>query len=223
MSETLDAKKDNSIIVNVAYDRYHKKSKSYRGFSIQSLVDSIIQKNRFDTASAYIQFECTDGYRPSLALKQLYQGANGFLVFKDFDTNWPDSIKQKLGPYYLVWDNVKSDDYRFTWPYGIVSIRLLYFDAWPTADLKEGFDLFRRNCMQCHSVNGIGGVVGPEFAYPRNITSYWSEDNLIMFAKDPRSFRYNSQMPPISYLSDTDLKKIVRYIKSAAPKPPNLN
>jgi mono/diheme cytochrome c family protein len=84
--------------------------------------------------------------------------------------------------------------------------------------LMPGFELFRENCMKCHSVNQIGGTMGPEFNHPKNITKYWNTADIIAFAKQPASFRDNSRMPPMEHLSDNELQLIVQYLAYLAEK-----
>jgi hypothetical protein len=54
--------------------------------------------------------------------------------------------------------------------------------------------------MKCDSLNVVGGSMAPEFNVPKNITEYWKGDNIIAFAKNPKSFRRSSIMPPVTSL-----------------------
>jgi cytochrome c2 len=67
--------------------------------------------------------------------------------------------------------------------------------------------------MKCHSLNGIGGSMAPEFNFPKNITEYWREDDIIAFAKNSKTYRSNSKMSPINNLSDSDFVQIISYLK----------
>ena len=211
--------------VNVKYDQFFKTSKRYRGYSINTIIDSAIKSDHFDTAGAVIIFECADGYKPVMDLAKIHQGAKGYLVFKDLEKglvgNWPDSLNNMFSPFYLVWDDVKKYDHSFTWPYGLTGLRLRpgsleYKTIYPYKDstLVKGFNAFIQNCFKCHSINKIGGTMGPEFNLPKNITEYWKEEDIISFAKNPSSYRYNSHMPGITNVADTDLHEIVNYIRS---------
>ncbi|MEO6719897.1 MAG: cytochrome c [Ferruginibacter sp.] len=218
---------DNRVATDVMvnYDPFFKTSKKYRGYYINSTIDSVIKSAHFDTAGAIIIFECIDGYKPVMDLSKLYQHAKGYFAFKDLEKsverNWPDSINKKFAPFYLVWDDVKKDDNSFVWPYGLIAMKLVpgkvkYKSIYPYQDttLVKGFNLFKENCLKCHSINKIGGTMGPEFNIPKNITEYWREEDIISFAKNPSAYRYNSSMPPVTNLSDAELKEIVKYIQS---------
>ncbi|MFT4639418.1 MAG: cytochrome c2 [Verrucomicrobiales bacterium] len=67
---------------------------------------------------------------------------------------------------------------------------------------RKGFDLFRKNCMVCHAIDGSGGTMGPELHSPRNVTEYWKEEMIPAFVKKPQSFRHNAKMPPMGHLGD---------------------
>lgn len=225
LSEVLDVNAPNAITrVNVDYDQYFKSPKRYLGFSLAHLIDSTWKASGFDTASAIVVFECRDGYNPITDLSRIYGPAKGFIVFKDIDQpgsrKWPDSISQQFNPYYLVWDHVKKNDESYFWPYGLTTIRLIsqkgaWRSIYPSNDpeAKKGFIAFRDNCMKCHSINRIGGTVGPEFNIPKNITEYWDVKQIIAFAKAPTSYRYNSHMPAMTAVSDTSFENIIHYLK----------
>ena len=58
--------------------------------------------------------------------------------------------------------------------------------------------------------------MGPEMNIPKNITEYWTDENIMAFAKNPQSFRYRSAMAPITGVSEEDFKKILAYLKYIA-------
>src|SRR5438128_2452971 len=64
--------------VNVKYDQFFKTSKRYRGYSINTIIDSVINSAHFDTAGAVIIFECADGYKPVMVLSKIYRCAKGY-------------------------------------------------------------------------------------------------------------------------------------------------
>ncbi len=213
--------------VPIKYDAFFKTAKKYIGFSLQLLVDSIITVNKFDTTDAVAVFECVDGYRPTMPISLVLGNKKGFIATRDLDAlagkNWIDSLDKKMKPFYLVWQDVPKDDHRFMWPYGLYAMRLVsagtaFKDVYPfdAPEMVAGFQLFNQNCMKCHSVNKVGGVMGPEMNVPKNITEYWTDENIIAFAKNPQSFRYRSMMAPVSGVSDEEFKNILDYLKYIA-------
>ena len=61
--------------------------------------------------------------------------------------------------------------------------------------------------------------MGPEFNYPTNITTYWNRENIIAFAKNPQSFRYNSKMPAVVKLNDQEFNQIIDYLEYVKNRP----
>jgi cytochrome c2 len=214
----------NALTVQVKYDHFFRTHKKYKGYYINPILDSVIKSVDFDTSNAIVVFECADGYKPVMDLSKIFGDTRGYIVFRDLDKNvgknWPDSVYEKFKPYYLVWDDAKKEDNSFMWPYGLIGLRLIssgreYKAIYPfeNVSLVKGFTLFRDNCMKCHSINKIGGTQGPEFNFPENITEYWKEEDIISFAKNPKAYRYNSHMPPVTNVQDSEFKQIVQYIK----------
>ena len=210
--------------ISVLYDEVFNCSKQYLGYDLLPVIDSIIKSGSFDTTNAIISFECHDGYKPTIRLAKLFDSAKPYIVYKDLnemgDKKWPDSIERKFSPYYLVWDPVKRDDHSYVWPYGLISITLSWTEVqnkliypFNNSSVIKGFHLFREICMKCHSLNGVGGSMAPEFNFPKNITEYWKEEDIIAFAKNPKSYRRSSVMPPVTHIQDSDFREIIAYLK----------
>jgi mono/diheme cytochrome c family protein len=213
--------------VAIAYDPFFKQAKKFIGFSLQNLLDSIIKVHQFDTTEAVVVFECADGYRPTMPISLVFGDKKGFIAIRDLDAaageNWIDSLDKKMKPFYLVWQDVPKENHRYAFPYGLYALRLVpagseFKDVYPfdAPEVVAGFQLFNQNCMKCHSVNKVGGVMGPEMNIPKNITEYWTDENIIAFAKNPQSFRYRSAMAPIAGVSDQEFKQILDYLKYIA-------
>jgi len=215
---------ETAVNVTVKYDHFFKTAKKYKGYLLSRILDSFTKATLFDTSNAMVLFECGDGYRPVMELSKIFGNRKGYLAYRDEEQpngkNWPDSLESKFPPYYLVWDDVPKDDQSFMWPYGLTEIKIIssvdpgFMAIYPGDNLiaQSGFKLFRDNCMKCHSINKIGGSMGPEFNIPKNITEYWKKEEIIAFAKAPSSYRYNSRMPPITTISDSDFESIISYL-----------
>jgi mono/diheme cytochrome c family protein len=76
----------------------------------------------------------------------------------------------------------------------------------------RGSSLFQSRCSSCHSVNGIGGLVGPELNRPLSVTEYWTEAGLRQMMKDPSQVRENSKMPAF-HLKDPMIDDILAYLR----------
>jgi mono/diheme cytochrome c family protein len=67
--------------------------------------------------------------------------------------------------------------------------------------------------MKCHSLNGVGGLVGVELNVPKNITEYWKAEELAAFVAKPESFRRNGKMPGFEHLGEETITEILKYIQ----------
>ncbi len=204
--------------IRVLNDFFFKMEKRYQAYPVEAYLKPVIDQLE-DASNLYLTFICSDGYSASMPYA-VFQKQEAFLAFNDMDhaENWPDSLKKRFTPYYMVWPAIEYADKEFVWPYGLFQVRVSRFaeefgPAFPKdKHAEKGFDLFRSYCLKCHSINRIGGAMGPEFNEPKNITEYWSKENIWQFAKDPTSFRYNSKMPAVTDLTREEFEEIYAYL-----------
>lgn len=214
------------VKVNIQNDHFFKTSKSYRAYSLKELLEPYLKKLSLNDQSepdAIVSFLCTDGYEPILRLSDLL-AAEGFIAFCDDSLSdnqcWPDSLNSKFPPFYLVWQNIPYEEQTLPWPYGLHSIKIdktntVYDAIYPinNEEALAGFYHFRDHCIKCHSINKIGGDMGPDFNYPKNITDYWEVEHMWNYAKNPQSFRYNARMNPITSLTREEFDEIIKYLQ----------
>jgi mono/diheme cytochrome c family protein len=184
-----------------------------------------------------VLFTCVDGYQPVLPMDRFNRYV-GYLAYRRLDqeefkvqNRFQGESDVPLGPFYLVWDNLHSNDLRAEgasgWPYQVVGIDLVNFaDRFPrlsppeTASVKakKGFIAFRENCMACHTINGEGSNKAPELNYPMSVTEYLSDEWIRKWMMDPQSVRYNATMPAFaSHPSpDTLVDEVLAYLKTMA-------
>ena len=184
-----------------------------------------------------VLFTCVDGYQPVLPMDRFNRHA-GYLVYRRLDQTafnvqirFENKKDVPLGPFYLVWNNLHSDELRAEgasgWPYQVVGVDLVNFaDRFPglsppkdaSDKAKKGFIAFRENCMACHTVNGEGGNKAPELNYPMNVTEYLSDEWIRKWLMDPRSVRYNATMPGFAAHPNPDalVDDVLAYLKTMA-------
>ncbi len=208
-------------MVSVAFDPVFKRAKKYEAIPLKPYLEKLISASNLDTANTEIIFLCKDGYNPGMALSKVMQN-EPYLAIRDLDApegkNWMDTLQGKWSPFYLVWTNHSKGAKGFTWPYGLKYLQFktsegAYKAAFPIDENKiAGFELYKEKCMKCHSMNMVGGVMGPEMNVPKNITEYWQIEDIKGFVKNPYSYRYNSKMPPVAHLEEAELDQIIEYI-----------
>ncbi len=211
----------NAELITVAYDPVFKRAKKYEAIPLKPYLEKIVTAQNIDKASTEIIFLCKDGYNPSMSLAKVMEN-EPYLAIKDIEAvegkNWADTLKGKWSPFYLVWTNHSEGAKGFSWPYGLKYLQFKASDAAYKAAFPNdktqiaGFELYKEKCMKCHSVNKVGGVMGPEFNIPKNITEYWQTKDIKAFVKNPYAYRYNSKMPPVANLQNQELDLIIDYL-----------
>ena len=210
------------VTVEVQFKTTMKEPVKYNGIPFLKILEDIYGKKWLDSLKKdhAIELVCKDGYCPQMPLSDVWKH-DGYLVDRltGEPNKWPAGFHKKYAPFYLVWKDEKNNQ-EVPWPYGLVSIRLVDLAKqkaclMPGADkiAEKGFYLFKKYCMKCHSINGQGGVMGPELNYPKNIISYWQEDQLFAFVKSPQSFSYNHKMRPVKKIAEKEMKLIIEYFK----------
>ncbi|MCB0569623.1 MAG: cytochrome c [Phaeodactylibacter sp.] len=213
-----------AIDITIPFGPGGQEAREYRAIALEKVLRShyggLLDGPTAD--SMVLSFICKDGYSPFLPLKQAMD-AHGYLAFKAHNApmgkDWPDSLAEAYPPFYLVWDVPRDSVSDYPWPYGLERIQLVrqataYSAAYPGSDKRalEGFEVFRAKCLKCHSINKVGGSIGPEFNYPKNLTEYWDKADVKAFVRDPQSFRYNSEMKEHPSLSDEQFDAIWAYL-----------
>lgn len=228
--DLLDLQAKNKLgkdtIVTIVDDPVYHKEKKYKAVSASVLVQKEIDLSKIDTKNTKIVFECIDGYKPEMPL-DFFLKANPYLAFEDAEapkgSKWEPIIKDgnemNAEPFYIVYPSVSEKDTSYKWPYNLVKIYLEPLnkstkELYPANDkkLESGYALFQNQCITCHSINGIGGTMGPELNYPKSITEYWIENELVDYIVNPASFRHKVKMPTLG-ITKQQSQEIVDYLK----------
>lgn len=213
-------------VVTIINDPVYHKTKKYKAVSASLLIKNEIDLTKIDPKNTKIVFECVDGYKPEMPL-EFFLKANPYLAFQDVDapkgTKWETIVKNgnemNAEPFYIVYTSVLEEDVRYKWPYNLVRI---YFEPlnkskkelFPINNtaLESGYALFQNQCITCHAINGIGGTMGPELNYPKSVTEYWKENELVDYIVNPASFRNKVKMPTLG-ITKQQSREIVDYLK----------
>lgn len=216
------------------FEPHEKKERTYRVLPFNQLLDKVYGAKWREAEE--ILFTCSDGYQPSIPTEKFLRYTAG-LAFPATATDSFELVntlqnneKISLGPYYLIWDNLKSDALKLEGasdiPYQVVSVDLIQFNERfpklypgkkPSVAVKRGFLHFRKNCLNCHSINGEGGGKAAELNYPMNVTEYWQAAALKKWISNPTSVRWQTTMPGLN----ADIPKreeaigdIIEYLKA---------
>ncbi len=217
-----------SRTVKVSHDPVYKSVKEYQAYPLADILKKIAVQDSMNADDLVIVFSAVDGYKVSMAYKDALS-EEGFIAYKDNAATEPKKwMNFKFGkqmttpsPFYLVWPKKGLDEWRYPWPFQLASISLqpanVYFGAAaPTggdSKVNNGFNLFSRYCIRCHSVNLAGGEVGPELNIPKNITEYFKEGELAGFILNATAYRAGTKMPVFANLiNNNDAQAIVSYL-----------
>jgi mono/diheme cytochrome c family protein len=207
-----------------------------RKFDAFRLEDLLKLLGAAPTSADEVVFQAVDGYAPSISRAKL-EGHAAFLAYQEH--GWSkqkgahggkerfEKIRQgkawiSPAPFYLLWADGKKLGEEYPWPYQLVKIEFVsfrekYAKIYPqtAADSSEmrGFTTFKTDCIRCHSLNLVGGDIGPELNTPKNVLEYWDEKTLRAFIKDSSSFRARDKMPPFSNLTDANIDDIFSYFR----------
>jgi cytochrome c2 len=228
--DLLDLQAKNKLgkdtVVTIANDPVYHKEKKYKAVNASLLIQNEIDLTKMDPKNTKIVFECKDGYKPEMPL-ELFLNANPYLAFQDVEApkgaKWEAIIKNgnemNAEPFYIVYTSVSEKDSRYKWPYNLVKIYLeplnkSTLELYPLKNrkLETGYTLFKNQCLTCHAINGIGGTMGPELNYPKSVTEYWKENELVDYIVNPASFRSKVKMPTLG-ISKQQSQEIVDYLK----------
>ena len=228
--DLLDLQKKNKLgkdtVITIENDPVYHKTKKYKAVSASVLIKNEIDLTKIDPKNTKIVFECIDGYKPEMPL-ELFLNANPYLAYQDIDapkgSQWETILKDgnemDAAPFYIVYESVSEKDTRYKWPYNLVRIYLeplnkSTIELFPLKNkkLESGYTLFKNQCITCHAINGIGGTMGPELNYPKSVTEYWKEKELVNYIVNPASFRYKVKMPTLG-ISKQQSQQIVDYLK----------
>lgn len=199
------------------------KLKRYEGFSLRDVMRVGFGDKWANPGYTDIVFTALDGYESVSDISKIKE-SGGYMVFGDLDKGEWESVggrEESPGPFYLVWTGKwQTTENEYPWPWQIASINVFNFRdeynaVYPEgaeigSGAYEGYLIFKRRCVRCHSMNGQGGKIGPDLNAPKSIVAYRSPHMIKEFIKNPSEYRY-TQMPDHPDLSETDLNNLLYY------------
>jgi mono/diheme cytochrome c family protein len=207
-------------------DPYYEARKRYRACPLAAIIEAGFGAPPARLETEDVLFRALDGYtKPSTPARLGEDG--GWVAFGEPDgAPFAPMGRRALdpGPFYVVWTKAEQHDpHRYPWPYQLAAIELTSlakkFPHTVPQGLAEGdpgwhgYEIFRSECVACHSMNGEGGTVGPDLNVPRSIVEYRPVEQVKAYVRNPASFRYGN-MPSHEHLTDADLDALVAYFRA---------
>lgn len=206
------------------YDPQYGKDKRYLAFSLHDVMALAYGKAWESQLCTDVKFVALDGYQAVVAFDKLLENG-GYIVYRDADNPDWDLIghnQSSPGPFYLVWAGSKQTPKQaYPWPYQLAAVDTVEFkNQYPalypqgantTANVYQGFKLFKDRCMKCHALDQQGGKVGPDLNAPMNILAYRRQEVLREYIRQPSKFRF-TQMPDHTDLSFQQIDNIIEYL-----------
>ena len=207
-------------------DPYYEAPKRYRACALPAVLEAGFGAPIARLGTEDVILRALDGYAKPATLAQLGE-SGGYVAFGEADGKGFAPMGARAldpGPFYVVWTKPEQrDTHRYPWPYQLASIELADVTKTfphtvptgvPAADPAwRGYELFRTDCIACHSVNAEGGSVGPDLNVPRAILEYRPVEQVKAYIRNPASFRYGN-MPSHEYLEPRDLDALVAYFRA---------
>lgn len=221
-----ELKKNLQTVSWTVSDPVFKKQKTYDGFPLSKVLE--LAGSSVEQGDELI-FQAMDGYAPTISLSAA-KNHEAIIAFQEHGNKkiW-DKLQQgkswvSPAPFYLVWKEGDQLPENFPWSYQLVRIELVNFSQkysklFPQGEKKDsavyhGFESFKDRCLRCHSLNLQGGELAPELNIPKNITEYWSHDDLRAFIYDVSKYRLKSKMPVFrESLKSSELDDIITYLR----------
>jgi hypothetical protein len=208
--------------------------RNYRGWPATEVFDTLLGSN-WRSPGVEIEFRALDGYVSRIPGERFLK-FEAFLTFEHVGHQvfTVDNLAQNerntpLGPYYLVWNNVRHSELLAEgatyWPYQVN--QLLVSTAFKTALLPPGSPaglsgtatIAQKYCLSCHKVNGFGGD-----KWPGNLALQVRELQLDAFMRwvlDPSVVKPGTTMPGLpSSLPQAERELLARQLYGYLSKVP---
>lgn len=219
-------RKQHQLAIAEVNDPVYKRKQRYEGFWLRDVLTDLSAGLRLK-GDVYVRFRCKDGYLPVMPLARAMAG-KGLIAIRDANSpqgqDWqivPSGGSSSIpAPSYLVWIDPPGGPEEYPWPYQMIAVELISSsEVLPAAGFgssRRGRDLFAMHCMKCHSINGVGGTLGPELNSPCSVTEYWNPRLLRRFIEKASSVRSGARMPDFTSLPEKDIEDMVGYLQSVA-------
>ena len=184
---------------------------AYRGWPADAVLDHLLGPD-WRTPGRDVEFRALDGYVSRVPAERFAEYP-AYLVFESpgrpsftVDNPLQNENDVPLGPYYMVWDNVRHPDLLAEgasyWPYQVSEVLLsdTGLEALLPGTMAERYAddaaLVRKLCLSCHTINGYGGDKWPIdlAARVKNMTA----EDFQRWVLTPNAVKPGTTMPPLA-------------------------
>jgi mono/diheme cytochrome c family protein len=209
----------------ISDDPYYQRVKRFWAVPASAVLEELFGKDTEALFGSQFVVQAKDGYSVHIPGSKIL-APYCYFAFSDADHRHFQPITEQQAdpsPLYLIWEGERGDLKEFPRPWAVASIervapgvgleRTVPPDGFGDNEkAKRGDELFKLECIRCHSINQQGGRVGPDLNVPQNILAYRPEDQVRAYITNPKVFRYSS-MPPHPDLTEEDLDALVAYLR----------
>ncbi|MDZ4161794.1 MAG: hypothetical protein U1D28_07915 [Burkholderiales bacterium] len=186
---------------------------TYLGWPAPLVLDTVLGAD-WRKPGVDVEFRALDGYVSRIPADKFSQHRAYLVVQRvghpDFSVNnlAQNEKNVPLGPYYLVWDNIRSPELLADggngWPYQVAEIKIsearsqALLPAHLPAGLRAVATEAQTHCLSCHQINGFGGD-----KWPGNLAQQaraLGEPAFLRWVLAPDSVKPGTTMPPVAKL-----------------------
>ncbi|MBY0466095.1 MAG: hypothetical protein K2W33_14245 [Burkholderiales bacterium] len=184
----------------------------YMGWPAEAVLDQLLGASAWRKPGVDVEFRALDGYVSRIPAERFTQYQAYWVVERVGHTSFTvDNLKQNekavsLGPYYLVWDNIKSPELvpegGSFWPYQVAEIRVSEnrLQALLPGQMIDRYKVaaadVQKHCLNCHQVNGFGGDKRPSNLAQE--VRKLSDTAFIDWVMTPNRVKPGTTMPPLA-------------------------
>ena len=196
----------------------------YRAFRSEDVLNHVLGSG-WEKSEDEIELRALDGYFVRVPVTKLKQHRAYFAVARadgspfTVDNPAQQETNLPLGPYYLIWDNVKHPelirDGAAHWPYQVSTVALRapamhsLLPEGVAPAYRRHAELAQKYCLSCHLVNGYGGDKMPINLADR--VKRLSEPAFLTWVLDPAAVDAYTAMPAMApMLPQAERERIAR-------------
>ncbi|PZF76093.1 hypothetical protein DK847_15785 [Aestuariivirga litoralis] len=160
------------VTVTVLEPHFGSARRGYLAYPARLVLEQVLGEG-WNQPGTSIRFKALDGYA-SVIPAAVLAGPDAYLAFAmadggpfEVDNALQNETDIPLGPWYLVWDNIRNPSLRdngaVIWPYQVSEVEIAeageeqLFPGGLDGRYAAGGKLVQVNCITCHKVNGYGG------------------------------------------------------------------